>query len=636
MSNTKSKKLEQAARLLRKRQLSKCLDHEHLDSRPTPKQSEILSDVNEIQHRYVVAGNQCFPGYINIRMADSTFMRRIDQIQVGDKIQSYSIKEKKLVSSTVTAVHANAPAEVYSFQFGKRFIHATSNHQIVYADGHKLSIDAATHIIDEDGVEHKKTNRWFIGIEPVYDLTVDHEDHNYIANNIVVSNSGKTSMAARELAWVINGDGPYFKRPEEWGNEPLIAMVAGQGRDMMDINIWQKKLKPLLERPNEWREIRQGNSLKYVENRRTKDIIVFTPHSDSSERNRKFMQSYSAHYVWLDEMPTSFKILDELLRRVDAKKGRFLATFTPKVVNSQIKNLIETIEPPLGKKYSMSKLDNPLYADRIQDELDKLKTYNTTMKNTILYGEWGISDTSVYAFDIDEMVADLPESYSPVGWRHIEAVDPASQSKTGYLLLAEDPKTQIWWVIFAAYIEKLYDPVSIYKQCQTYSQGKFMLYRVADSNASWFFATAASHKCQPSYIMPYKKTSRKQELIKQVQGALSSACLFEDNPTDEKYIKEKRIKIASNCDLLTEELEECRWSDATVEGGEERIINATKYHLLDSLQYAVDVIPMPKVAVAPINYGSHGAFLRVENERRMKIESAQKAARARRGAIWRR
>jgi hypothetical protein len=232
------------------------------------------------------------------------------------------------------------------------------------------------------------------------------------------------------------------------------------------------------------------------------------------------------------------------------------------------------------------------------------------------------------------MVGVLPETYSPTQWRHVEAVDPASQGKTGYLILAEDPQTQIWWVVMTTYIDKKYDPISIYQECQLYSQGKNILYRVADSNASWFIATAMANKCYPSYRIPHKKTSRKQELIKQVQGSLTSAVLYEQNPNNEQYKKEIRIKISDQCVQLIEELEECRWSDSTIAGGEERIVNATKYHLLDSLQYGRDVLPQPRLEPTPINYGSHGAFLRQENERRMQMEKQKQAARLRKQRLW--
>ena len=210
--------------------------------------------------------------------------------------------------------------------------------------------------------------------------------------------SGKSQLAARDLSWVLNEEHPYFTRPEGWSNEPLTVLIACQDLNLGS-ELWSKKVKPFLI--DEWKEDRQGGSLKKCTNKRTGDVVIFLSHSDGSEKNRKHMQGYVAHYLWLDEMPSSHKILEELQRRVDARKGRFLATFTPKFRNDTIRRVVDASAAPVSKKYQMSKLDNPIYADRIDEEIQKLAGYSEGEKRTILYGEWSTGDQAVYKFDYD-------------------------------------------------------------------------------------------------------------------------------------------------------------------------------------------------------------------------------------------
>ena len=164
---------------------------------------------------------------------------------------------------------------------------------------------------------------------------------------IAGNQSGKSQLAAREIAWMLSGTHPFWSRPTRWGDEPLLILIAGQDRKMMETELWEKKLALYLNK-DEWRGVRQGGTLQYVQNKNTGDKIIFLSHSDSSEKNRRHMQGYVAHYVWLDEMPSNIAILEELQRRVDSRRGYMLATFTPKFRNEAIRKVIDAAQEPLA------------------------------------------------------------------------------------------------------------------------------------------------------------------------------------------------------------------------------------------------------------------------------------------------
>lgn len=378
--------------------------------------------------------------------------------------------------------------------------------------------------------------------------------------------SGKSQLAARDLAWFLNGEHPAFIRPEEWGNEPMTVIIAVQDLSLGQ-ELWSKKLRPLLK--DEWKEDRQGNTLKRCINKTSGDVIILLSHSDGSEKNRKHMQGYVAHYLWLDEMPSSHKILEELQRRVDARKGRFLATFTPKFKNDTIRRIVDASSPPLSKKYQMSKLDNPIYASRLDEELQKLIGYSESEKKTILYGDWSTGDAAVYKFDYDNMVVSELPSYYNQGWRHVESVDPALRSKCGYTLWAEDPQTGIWYLINDNYIvgTETLDPEELYQQVMRRSGGYNIIRRISDTMA-WYTSVASKHGT--TYMTPYDKNSRKEELIKNLQINLSTG----------------KIKIAGWCSTFLDEIQSCQWAENA-----DRIINSSSFHTLDCSQYFCDNIP---------------------------------------------
>lgn len=426
---------------------------------------------------------------------------------------------------------------------------------------------------------------------------------------IAGNQSGKTQLACREIAWIVNQDHPTWTKPEKWGDESLMIIVAGQDRKNMELNIWNKKIKPLLT--GEWKETRVGGSIQYATNLKTKDQIVFMSHADSSERNRKYMQGYVAHYVWLDEMPGSIDILEELQRRVDARDGYFIGTFTPKVSNAAIRKVVDSAKEPTAKKFKMGKLDNPIYKDRIQAEIDKLDGYPEYKKRTILYGDWMPEDGTVFQIPDNTMI--MPNNYSRL-WRHVESVDPAVSTKMGYTLWAEDPTYGVWYCVKAEYIEGIYDPVKILEHCLSLSAGHNIVRRICDPHETWYLATAATKKVSPAYMTPFNKNNRKAELIKGLQEKLGNT-----------------LRISPTCDKLVMEFEDCRWS---LKSDTPKIMNASKFHLLDSAQYFADLVPKFESTTEIGN--TWYDQLRESNDKRIKLEKKEaevKAKKAARGSI---
>ena len=392
--------------------------------------------------------------------------------------------------------------------------------------------------------------------------------HRYVLGG---NQSGKSQTGARETAWIFEENHPHWDRPDRWGNEPLKLIVMGRTTKQVDETLWSK-IKAFLQ-PGSYKPQYIGGSLQKVTHKTNGNTILFFSHHAENEAREK-VQSFVAHYVWLDEMPKSIKLIEELHRRIQARNGYFLATFTPKVVNSAIRRLVDHSKPPYSKKYKLKAFDNPVYSSEDKVSIERsLETMSESYRKTVLDGDWALGEEQVYFYNYKSMVEDpRPLGYDPKLWRHVESVDPALKSKLGYTLWAEHPETHIWYCIKAEYISNVLVPAELVALMSEKTKPFHVIRRICDPHESWYLGTASAAKISPSYMCPYKKNERKGELIKNLQEALGVT-----------------IKFAPWVEKIQAEIEECRWSDQ----GENKIVNASSFHLLDTAQYFVDLIPAP-------------------------------------------
>ncbi len=378
--------------------------------------------------------------------------------------------------------------------------------------------------------------------------------------------SGKSQLLRREVAWMFERKHPHFTPPKKWQkDEPWLILVVGKTRRMLEDSLWAGIRKFLT--PGTYKETKVGPHLEKVTHKENGNTIIFLSHDNPAVAAER-IQSYTAHAIYLDEMPTSYKIIEELQRRGQVKQAPFLASFTPKSVNIKIKKLVESAEEPFGKKFTLRSIDNPqMNEDDKAYLLESVKTFPESVQKTILEGDWATGENSVYQFNPETMISQLPETYHR-NWRHVESSDPAVQSKFGLTLWAEDPATGLWYSVLAEYIEGIYVPERIFEEVMKRTEGYNVVRRVCDPHESWYIHTAASHDVH--YSVPFDKNSRKAELIKGLQSALVD-----------------KIRITPACESLVEELTTCHWSETAAN----KIVNASSYHLLDTAQYFVDCIP---------------------------------------------
>jgi hypothetical protein len=62
---------------------------------------------------------------------------------------------------------------------------------------------------------------------------VDKVQFRYV---IAGNQSGKTQTGAREVSWIFSENHPNWKRPERWGNEPLLILVVARTTKQIEEN----------------------------------------------------------------------------------------------------------------------------------------------------------------------------------------------------------------------------------------------------------------------------------------------------------------------------------------------------------------------------------------------------------------
>ena len=394
--------------------------------------------------------------------------------------------------------------------------------------------------------------------------------------------SGKTATGGKIAVMKFLETHPYWERDPEWGDEPLNIVVSSTGHQQL-VDIWEQKLAPFLDMSTTKIEKDKGY-LKRVINKKNGNKFIFIPHNIDAQQKT---QGLVCHHFWIDEMPKDKAFVDEALERVQAKRGQLTMTFTPTVVNEDIREWCDTMPEALGKTYILTRLQNPVYADRREELLAQYAGLPEAVRNMRLNGDWVKPDGAVFQLDREHKLRELPEHYSKTEWEHFFGIDPAYRGYTGYAMIARDPLNGNLWSVFSGYLEGQ-APSDLVVKAEKIMAGYNITKRIYDSHETAFWKEAA--KVKIFYQGVYKKTSRKAELIRQLQEHIE--------------MKPYYIVAKKNIDYLRE-IEGAQWSD-TAEG---KIKNSTKYHILDSVQYILDKIPKWNPKNAPPKKESYTEML---------------------------
>ena len=419
--------------------------------------------------------------------------------------------------------------------------------------------------------------------------------------------SGKSTLGGRETSWYFQETHPYWERPNakhchhckstnfeavaheggaeeeyrchdcskvwvSWGTEPLTLIVSGKVSKMVT-ELWEKKIQPFLP-AGSYKIAKDGNSLSSVTHVTNGNKIIFLSHEKAIKSKDK-IQSYVAHFVWIDEMPDHYLYIEEAIQRITSKLGRLICTFTPKTSNPQVRDMVESVDDRVGVKYKFGKLDNPINQSPEKQELilAELAGVSAAVRNCVLYGDWLDADESVFHFDRSLHCVSL-DKYN-TNMEHVLAYDPAASGKGGLVMAVRNEKG--WHVNMASYTNggKAYSDLII--DIDNKIAPFHITRKIYDTHETAFILEFNKLKKQPGVLkdtsnwVAIKKHGRKREMITNLQQAMLDGWLTFD-PTLED---------------LFNEFTSAQWA----EGRDDKIQGSQHYHLLDALQYLIDLLP---------------------------------------------
>lgn len=437
-----------------------------------------------------------------------------------------------------------------------------------------------------------------------YDIHVNSSTNLYLlANGLVTHNSGKTAAAARAVSWWFQGKHPYYKPKKKWGDKFNI-LIVGRTTEILETEIWEKKIKPFLP-AGCWKiKSKSGGGIAGVRNVHTGINLVFMSHHDAKNAREK-VQGFTAPIVWVDEMPDDSSLITELMLRTSTEGGLFMATFTPLVENEQVRKIVDSKDAN-KTCYRFLPQDNP----KLMEEFGSIDAYASWLQaqcasdaefRARMYGEWYYrSGRVIRAFDPESHLISPPEIYEPKIWPHVLVVDPSASGLTGVSIWAHHPLEETWFCVLAKKIEG--DAAFLLvKTIEEMAAPYNIIKRVCDCNPAGFYREA--HRQEIHYDTMNDKTDRRNHTIEQVNERFASNII---------YLTKEAQELADEC-------LGAKWSETNPD----KMINATNYHLIDTLRYFVDRCPnMAKEK--PVVYNNSAHMAKQEFRKQLKEREKRK------------
>lgn len=437
--------------------------------------------------------------------------------------------------------------------------------------------------------------------------------------------AGKTAFGAREISWWFQNLHPFKTRPKEWGDGPLLIIVAGRTSTILEEEIWTNKLKPLLPPGSFKNPKREGAAIKSVEHATNGNRILFMSHHDAKNAREK-AQGFTAHIVWLDEMPDDRSFVTELLLRVSATgkvtedmpmSGFFYATFTPLVEDEEIKMLVDGAKFPF-KKYILRLEDNPIYEGWSTESLDnmvKALCADDVEFRSRRYGEWYYSGERTFRGYVPQRNRlPLPFAYSPK-LQHGVCVDPAASGKVGVSIFVLHPgNVEQWWCIYSKKFEGDAASLLIKKIEAEAVKGRYILKdgRICDCSPSGFYKEA---KVQGIPYRPYRdKNDKKKETIERTNVAFFNEKMMLADTVDTEELHKEMLKA--------------KWKK-----NESEIINSHQYHLADTTRYFWEMKPKPDIEAVTYE-GHYHAAKQHHMAAREKYEENMRKLKQKKSKLW--
>ena len=561
-------------------------------------------------------GNQCLSMNSRVIQMCGSYTP-ISSVEIGDWILGYEKAAHRFIWVQVKGIHINEARPILRFRHQYGAPECTASHKVMRVlDGPNRERDRFLRIsrcwrnqypvivrspdgnvemslLDFDGQ---------VDVAESIDLIVDHPDHAFVAENIVVSNSGKSHSAAHKVGW--DAMGMYPEHGWYHGtrtNRGIDIWVVGDTNENTRDNCQKKLFGPDPDRPG-WTDTPGENALipqKYIVGKPTRRTgvagafdSVFVKHvpSDTLSKitfkshamDQQALASWTGDLVWIDEEAPKEKF-DELLMRIIRRKGQLILSFTPLLgVTPMVKFLLEA--PPDLVTKDFLDWDQARHLDAtVKAAIMRAFASQPGILQARMKGLPSVNTGLIFPFDQKAISYDPSSSSISTRWLYLGGLDVGFRHPTGAIALAWDPRSDVA-MLYSTYrqAERTY----LYHHTQLQGWGANMTYMIdpASSQSSpgegvkvlekyWELAHGENWMEIPEEARKYIKAENAWQL-----GIDELWHRFETG----------RLKVNQNCKDWFEEYGSYVWDKAGLGPLKKRddLMDPTRYGVLGLRQYA--------------------------------------------------
>ena len=436
---------------------------------PYPAQVEIFNSNHMIRALFGAnQGGKCLSVNSQVLMSKG-YTKPIRDVEVGDRVVAFDSKTKDFVDATVNGVFFNGQWMLHRFKHSEGILVCTRAHKVMTADpktGRLQMLRVMRAVKQQYPVIVRSKNGCPIlsrleyldeyKVEVTMDLGIDHPDHAFVAEGIVVSNS---HTGGAQMAWDATGLYPDWYTGERTVRG-INAWVMGDTTENTREACQKKLFGPDPDKPG-WTDrpgIEGLISSKYIIGKPSKKSvsgafdIVRVKHvpSDtvsiigfkSHEMATQSLASWTGDRVWIDE-ECSKEILDEMIARITATKGKILITMCPLMGITPLVNFLINGPPDLVKlaklDYDQAKHIDP----KVKEANIRLWSSNPSVLAARTRGEATQNTGLIFPFDVKDIIYDPGRVKLSPYWDRLGGLDVGWTHPTAAVAIAFDRQSDV-------------------------------------------------------------------------------------------------------------------------------------------------------------------------------------------------
>jgi hypothetical protein len=421
------------------------------------------------RHIKAISGaNQCLRGDAAVLMwcGDE---KRIDCIEVGDEVVAFDFTTGEFVPSQVKAIFTNPGRILHRFKHSQGWLECSQKHKaaVQYPSGRIALVRVMRAVkhqlpvwVDKEGHAElsELTYEGKIGYEPTWDINIDHHDHAFVCNNIVVSNSGKSLAAAVNIAWDATGIYP------EWYRGPrtvrgINAWVVGETTELTRDSAQKKLFGPNIDKPG-WTDKPGDEALinsKYIIDKPTRksvsgaidmvrvkhvpsdttSLIAFKSHGMETGA----LASWTGDRAWIDE-ECPLEILDEIQARMSTTNGYIYCSYCPQHGRTPFVKSMEEEGPDVFLAY-MTYDDINHISEEVKARNIRRWSHDPAMLAARTQGHATSNSGLIFPFPTKDILYDPALISIGKRWKFLGGMDVGWTHPTAAVGLALDPMADV-------------------------------------------------------------------------------------------------------------------------------------------------------------------------------------------------